>query len=465
MFKPITGKLNSQLESIKANLSSLNDLPFRDVLDPSQIIEAFSDIDWAGKRNRIHTLPVVIWMFLSQVISSDKSCSNAVSKLNAYRSSIGESVCSMISGAYKKARQELSGASVAKLTKDTAQKLTTESIDAWNWKNREVKLVDGSTVSMPDTKKNKEYFGPNPTQKTEISFPIARILCVFSLSCGAIVEATIGKYMGKGTGETSLFHQIIDCIKPKDVVLADRYFAGFVTIYLVSRQGADIVTRQNVHRKKFLKGAKRLNKNEYLITLRKPPRPGSIDGVTFQEMPETIDVRYIRLWIKIRGFRTKKIEIITTLTDIKKYPAEEVAELYRKRWCAEINLRYLKSSLGMDVLSCKSPDMIKKEFWMYLMAYNLIRTLMAQSAMVFGLDPQNISFKATMQIAESFKTIFSITDNSSIVDVYLIMLWAIAQFEVGTRPDRYEPRKIKRRPKITPLLTISREKERALMSK
>jgi len=152
--------------------------------------------------------------------------------------------------------------------------------------------------------------------------------------------------------------------------------------------------------------------------------------------------------------------LVTTLLDAESYSREEIAKLYRCRWDAEINLRSLKTMMHMDVLRCQTPEMVRKEIWAHLLAYNLIRTVIAQAAAKHGKHPRNISFTRAMRTLEAFRPTIAQTTTKQLPTLYEQMLQAIASHAIGNRPDRLEPRQRKRRPKPYKLMTKPRNQAR-----
>jgi hypothetical protein len=253
--------------------------------------------------------------------------------------------------------------------------------------------------------------------------------------------------------------------EPGDVLLGDRHFSGYCDLAWWQARGVDVVTRLNERRRCDMRRGTRLGRDDHIVVYPKPVRPQWLTPEAFANMPAELQVREVRVRISERGFRTREVVVVTTLLDHEKYSAAELARLYRARWRAEINLRSIKKAMGMDMLRCKSPEMVRKELWAYLLAYNLIRTVMAQAAVAHQMLPHEISFKGTLQTMSAFAERLMDINAQSANQLYESLLTAIATHVVGDRPNRIEPRARKRRPKSYPLLTKPREIARKLIGK
>ena len=331
------------------------------------------------------------------------------------------------------------------LVRETGRQIEDESPETWFWHGRRVRVVDGSTITMPDTEENQAAYPQQKTQKPGCGFPIARILVIFSLSLGTVLEAAIGKYHGKQTGENSLFRTLYDALDESDIILADRYFSGWSDIALPLARGIDIVVRKHQARSTDFRTGERLSKDDHLIFWTRPRRPKWMSAEQYAALPGELTLREVRIRVAQPGFRTKSLVVVTTLLDAEEYPPEEIALLYRRRWQAELHLRSLKIVLQMDHLRCKTPERVRNEFYTHLLAYNLIRGVMAAAAFQSGKSPWEISFKATLQTLDQFLPIL-LSKVSSEAWCEALMT-AVATHNVGARPDRFEPRLRKRRPK------------------
>ena len=317
---------------------------------------------------------------------------------------------------------------------------------------------------MPDTPENQQAYPQMSCQKPGIGFPILRFLVVFSLAVGSVIDAAFGPYKGKQTSELALFRRLHESLDEGDVVFGDRHFCSFFEIAELQRRGVDVVLRQHQRRKTDFRRGVQLGKYDHLVMGQKPARPEWMDEETYRQYPDEMVMREVRIPIKGKGrkVRTRTITIATTLCDHEAYRKADLGELYRQRWHAELNLRSLKTVLQMDVLRCKTPAMVRKEIWAHLLAYNLIRKVMAQAAEEFAIEPWTISFKATLQTLRTFALPLLTCAKTKLPQMIEEMLLAIARHRVGNRPGRVEPRALKRRPKPYALLTKPREKARKL---
>jgi hypothetical protein len=414
------------------------------LLPQEHILEAFgaARLLWQGW---VYTPAVTVWVFLSQCLSTDHSCREAVSRLLAFRVTQGQRPCSGETGAYCTARDELPESVCRQLVRQTGASLERKAPPEWLWKGRPVRVIDGSTMTMPDTPKNQAEYPQPASQKPGCGFPIARIVVVFSLAAGTVLEAAIGKYAGKQTGENSMFRTLYDCLEDGDMVLADRYFSGWFDMALLRQRGVDVVVRKHQLRATDFRTGERLGTDDHLVRWRKPQRPKWMSRETYAALPDELTLREVRVWITQKGFRTRQLVVVTTLWDAEEYSADEIAELYRRRWQAELHLRSIKTVLQMDHLRCKTPHRVRNEFFMHLVGYNLIRRVMALAALESGKSPWQVSFKGALQTIGTFLPMLC---SGVSLDAWCnALLTAIAAHAVGNRPDRYEPRLTKRRPK------------------
>jgi hypothetical protein len=424
------------------------DLYFAALVPQDRIEKAFGNARWFWQ-GWIYTPVVTVWVFLSQCLSADQSCRDAVARLIAWRVTRGLKPCSAETSAYCMARNDLPEEVVHELMRDTGKQVEDESPHTWLWHGRKVRVVDGSTITMPDTPANQAAYPQMKAQKPGCGFPIARILVIFSLSVGTVLEATIGKYKGKQTGENSLFRRLYDVLDQGDIILADRYFSGWSDVALPLGRGIDIVVRKHQGRATDFRAGKRLGKDDHLVFWPRPQRPKWMSVEQYATLPTELTLREVRIRVVQKGLRTRSLVVVTTLLDSEQYPPEEIALLYRRRWQAELHLRSLKAVLQMDHLRCKTPERVRNEFHMHMVGYNLIRGVMAAAAFQSGRSPWEISFKGTLQTLGQFLPMLLASTAASWCEA---LLAAVATHVVGNRPDRFEPRRVKRRPKPYKLL-------------
>lgn len=439
-------RIREQFGLLRRQFLQEDQLPLSNVLSQTVLRQALESLDFAWK-DRVYTPLITLWIFLSQVISADHSCRAAVARLIAHRVANGQSACSPRTGAYCQARKRLPESFFATITKLVGRNLESKVKESWLWKGLHVYMFDGSTVSMPDTVVNQAEYPQTHKSKPGAGFPLARIGVISSLACGAILNFGICSYAGKGTGEVSLLRRLWDVLQRGDVLLADSLMCNWRNIFEATQRGIHIVTRINKALRKadFRKG-KRLGKDDHIVQWPKPKMRG-VRGQAYKAMPEYVEVREVRIQVEQPGFRSKEIVIVTTLLDPTEFPKQDLAELFRARWNQELDLRSIKATMQMDFLRCKTPELVRKEAWTHLLAYNLIRTVMAQAADQHDIEPRTLSFKGTIQTLEAFQpfTVSAGRSEQLRAELYQQLLDTIVIHRVANRPDRFEPRRKKRR--------------------
>jgi hypothetical protein len=434
----ILGKVKSLRES--------NVLPFHDILDANMVESALAE---EGVRFNacVYTPLVTLGVFLSQVLDPDHSCRAAVARRIVWLAINRRKPCAPETNSYCEARQRLPLGVVVRLVHQTAQQIDDRPPDAWLWKGRRVALVDGTTASMPDTVANQEAFPQSKTQGVGLGFPVVRMVAIISLATGVVRDLALGPYQGKETGETALFRTLWDGLAAGEVVLGDRYFCSFFGIAGLACRGVDGLFRMHQRRKFDFRRGRRLGVEDHVVTWAKPERPDWMDEETYARVPDELAVRELRVRVEQAGFRVNELVLVTTLLDAAGYTKEEVAQLFLQRWNIELDLRSIKDVLGMDVLRCKTPEMVRKEIWMHLLAYNLIRGVMAEAAETHDKQPRLLSFKGALQTMTAFQDALRQASPSEREHLMKEMLRAISRHRVGDRFGRVEPRANKRRPK------------------
>jgi hypothetical protein len=443
------GQFRQQASFLRRQFLQDGDRPFTEVLSEGTVAQALKALNvvWL---DRIYSPLITLWVFLGQVLSQDHSCRAAVARLIAHRVSRDQRPCSAETGAYCQARKRLPEEFFSEVARQTGAALENGAKEQWLWKRRRVLAYDGSTVSMPDTAANQQAYPQPPQQKPGVGFPLARMAAFFSLSCGAVLDLAICSNTGKGHSELGMLHKLWDVLRPGDVMLADRYMCAWYEFFMLQQRGVDSVTRLRVHRHADFRRGKRLGKGDHIVKWQRPGMIRAIDRQALKSLPEFLTVRETRVQVEQPGFRSQTIIVATTLLDAEEVTASDLAELYRARWNAELDLRSLKQTMQMDILRCKTPESVRKEIWTHILAYNLIRTIIAQAASQHDVLPRSISFKGAIQTLEAFQPLIAIQgerDSTHRHRLYRQLLTAIATHRVADRPDRFEPRKKKRRPK------------------
>lgn len=462
-----TGRVRQQVRFLRRQFLQDGDLPFTDVLSEEIVSQALTAISGVWK-DRIFTPLVTLWVFLGQVLSADHSCRAAVARLVVHRLSCGKLACSSKTGAYCQARGRLPEEFFSTVTCSVGRALDAQTAPKWLWNGRPVYMFDGTIVSMPDTPANQTEYPQPYNQRPGLGFPIARIGALTSLACGAIVHLGFSRYAGKGQGEVTLLRKLSGVLTAGDVLLADCLIGNWRCLFEMQERGVDMVTRLNkaLRTADFRKG-RRLGKDDHLVRWPKP-FIRDVGRAAQGAMPRFLTVREVRVRIQQPGFRTKVIVVVTTLLDPQKHSKEDLGDLYRARWNQELDLRSIKSTMQMDVLRCKTPELVRKEIWTHILAYNLIRTIMAQAALRHEIEPRTLSFKGTMQTLEAFQPLIAFQESRGRefrLHLYNQLLDAIALHRVADRPDRFEPRRRKRRPPLYGYLNVSRNETKMAMLK
>jgi hypothetical protein len=456
------------MQFLRCQFAQNSALPFSDILTEDLVARALTaaGVFWI---NRIYSPLVTLWVFLSQVLSADHSCRAAVARLIAYRTSRRQKACSAETGAYCQARERLPEAFFSDVACSVGRALDAKAEQRWLWKGRRVYLFDGTTVTMPDTPENQQAYPQVYNQKPGAGFPIARIGALISLACGAVLNLGVCQYAGKGQGEVSLLRTLWDILCPGDILLTDRLQANWANIVFLQQRGVELVSRLNkAHRRADFRRGRRLGDDDHIVRWFKPTSIRSLDRNTYQALPESITIREARIPVTQPGFRTRSIVVVTTLLDPRQTTKEDLATLYRARWNNELDLRSIKSTMQMRDLRCKTPELVRKEIWTHILAYNLIRTIMAQAAAKHDILPRSISFKGSIQTLEAFQPLLEANtarNSAQRLRMYHDFLHAIATHRVADRPDRYEPRLKKRRRNHYGWLTKPRNEVKRDMAK
>jgi len=397
---------------------------------------------FAGERERVYSPWVTFVAFLGQVLTRGSACRDSVRRVQSWCLAERLPLPDESTSGYCQARARLEVSQVKEAHEHLIQWFATRG-EAASWCGRHIRVLDGCGVSMPDTAQNRAAWPYAGGQQPGCGFPTAQLVGLFSLATGQLTRFAFADWKAH---EIPLARQLIPWIEPKEIVLADRGFCGWGFIALLQRKQADVVLRLHQARRR----------QSGRVTWPKPQRSSDTwDRALWDELPDELSLRMVTFRVAVKGFRTKEVTVVTTLLDEQRYPDEAIAELYRRRWAVELFFRQIKTTLGLDVLRCQSPELIEKEVWMQVIAYNVIRALMSEAARVHRVEVDHLSFKGTVATLRQWTPLLAPALFVSRL-ARRELLRVIAADLVPRRPDRSEPRAVKRRPKSYQLLTKPR---------
>ncbi|MBI3067506.1 MAG: IS4 family transposase [Betaproteobacteria bacterium] len=404
---------------------------------PADVLAAAVEEEVGAFRERVYPPMTTLGLFIGQALSPNGACQDAVARRLSERCARGEAGCSLSTGPYCKARQRLPLGLISRLAEAVGETLERASPRQWKWRGRSVKLLDGATVSMPNTPSNQSVYPQSGEQKPELGFPLAMLVGLISLATGAVLRWALGPCRGKHTSEQALFRKLLPYLSAEDVVLAARYHCNYFTVALLVERGVDLLTRQHQRRITDFRRGERLGRRDQLVQWQRPQRPSWVAG---------------RI-------------LVTTLTDADSVSARELDALYSRRWQVEVDLRSIKAEMGMDILRANSADRVDKEIAVHLFAYNLVCALMRRAAAAAHVLARALSFKGTLQLLLAFQQHLRMSGGRSAKIMIAHLLGAISMLELPIRPGRIEPHAIKRRPKNHQLLTVPRRLARAAIAR
>ncbi len=416
-----------------------------------------------NSRQRLYPPKLTFLSFLGQTLSPDSSCREAVRQIRAYHQKQPDPKhLDKDTSAYCQARARWTLDELTEIRSHLAGHICRDPFDLELAAMRPLKVIDGTCLNLPDTQANRLLYPQSSDQQPECGFPLLRLVGIFSLRTGALLERAYGPY---STSENALSHTLWPTIKKDDLLLGDRNFGSWVNLATLKEQGADGLFRLHASRNEDFRLGQRLGHNDRLILLAKPrQRSKNMTPEQWQSLPATLTVRMVRFRVPTANGRSRKITLITTLTDPVLWPVELLAALYARRWNIELYLDDIKTTLHMDMLSCLTPPMIHKELEMHLIAYNLIRSIMGEAACVCHTPLDRLSFKGTLDTARQYSQIIAqvpVSHRKLRRAIYADMLAVVAEDQVPKRPDRFEPRCQKRRPKAYPFMKRPRRELRA----
>ncbi len=438
-------------------------LPFATVLEAETIRQVFREEEALFGQGDVYSTQIVLWAFLAQTLRDGKgiACAAAVADIATYLLQTGQRPPSGDTGDYCRARAKLKLTALQRLVRESTQQLEEQAPRPWLWKGLHAKLVDGFTFTLPDTPENQAQFPQIGAQRPGVGLPIARACVVLSLATASLCDLAIGPYEGKETGETALLRGLLETFEENEVVVFDRYYGSFMMLALLSLRGLHVCVRQHQLRHSDFRRGRRLGPGDHLITWTRPQRPRWMSQEQYDQIPETLTLREVKFHVQVPGCRTETITIITTLTDPKAYSREDLAALYGFRWNAELDIRQIKQTLHLDHVRCKTPAMVRRELWVTLLAYNLIRKVIATSAAVHKKQPRHLGFTLACQSILASWMLLATGSCRDTQTLYAMTLARIAANEVADRPGRLEPRVLKRRRHRYPLMQRPREQLRA----
>ena len=353
---------------------------------------------------------------------------------------------------------------VRRLAQGVAERCEAAVPSEWLWKGFRPRLIDGTTFSMPDTEENQAEYPQSKTQAEGLGFPILRAVAVTSLVTGMVLDLATGPYAGKETGETALLRSLFGIFRRGDLALFDRYYAGWFMLALLQELGVEFVTLLHQFREANFRQGRRLGQGDHVVAWPKPAKPQWLDHETYDRLPAQLEIRELQVSVDIPGFHSESLVVITSLRNHRVYSRRDVAALYRRRWLVELELRDIKSTMQLDVLRRKTPAAVRQELWTGLLAYNLVRQSMLQSALSGECSAHELSFAASLQMLANTWVLAAIpptqTGGGRASLVALRVQNGHAQ-RVANRPGRVEPRAVKRRPAPIALLTELRDTARA----
>lgn len=439
----------SSFQQVAAAFLAQPELPFANLLSAERIERVFAKHDNLFGALGVYSTAVMIWSFLGQVLRDGKeaSCQSAVARVVSYCQQAGKEPPTSDTGDFCRARAKLSEAALHELSNEVTQALEESADESWLWQGMHAKLVDGFTFTMPDTPENQAEYPQAKTQAAGVGLPIARAVAIVSLATGCVIDAAMGPYAGKETGETALLRSILGSIDAGNIAVMDRFYCSFMMIALLLGRQVQVCARMHHKRHVDFRRGRRLGKYDHLLVWTRPARPKWMDNAVYERLPKTLELREIRYHVVEKGRRTKTVTVVTTLTDSQQYAKEKITELYGFRWNSELDIRCVKDSLNLAHVRCKSPAMVRREIWATLLAYNLIRTTAAGAALLHDKQPRQISFVGSCQYVLASWMLLScqLIDRQQMGEYCLAMLSQIAACVVANRPGRLEPRVLKRR--------------------
>lgn len=411
-------------------------------------------------RHRILPLSRTFWCWLWQILQGNTSCREVMKQVAMLLALHGRSIDENNS-AYCQSRKLILPGLVQRIYIHIAQSAFAQAPVADRLQGRRLKALDGTSVRLADTPENRAAFPQPQSQNPGAGFPVMKIVALFCVAGGAILGHATGNLW---MSEISLAAQLIDSLTTGDVLIVDRGFCNYALAAVLGQNEVDVIARvpTTVRHIDFRKG-KRLGSKDALFVWKKSKRPCRWMALDrWLGLPDTLTVRVLRVRIHGPASRVKTLTLMTTLLDPVLYPAREIAQAYGLRWRQEMCFDDLKTTLHMAHLKCLSPQMVKKELGMFLIAHNLLRCLMAQAAAQARIKIEQISFKGTMDGFRQCSLAMAQAKSKAIrITVWKKFMAGLAADVLPNRPDRVEPRAIKRiikYPKLTTYRSLYKDR-------
>ena len=424
--------------------------PFDEVLDTPTLAGVIRE-HGMPTRHRLYPPIDTLRLFVGQTLSADRACQDVVGRHLAEREANAQSPSALGTSSYCDARQRMRLALPTALSEVIAERLERAAPVHWRWQGRTVKIFDGTTVSMPDTPSNQLAYPQSRTQAVGLGFPVARIGALIGLASGAVLHHQVAPCKGKGSGEQSLLQAMLPRLNAGDVLLADALLATWWIVEGATRRGADVLMAQHGRRVTDFERGAPLGLKDHIVQWPRPPKPKEMSQQDYETCPKFITMRELEVDGRV---------LITTMRDQRYASPSALNTLYAMRWNIEVDFRTIKTTLQMDVLTCKSKAMVDKEIAVGILAYNLVRAALAKAASLTDVLPRALSFTGANRLVRTFSDQLRRTPEEDVGCTIASVLRSIAKLRLPNRPDRVEPRAKKRRPKNLPLLMRPRHAAR-----
>ena len=456
-------------------------LPLGELLSAADLQQAFDQhhVHFGDSPRAVFTPAILLWTWLWQCLSRARSGGAAVLRTSVLLAALKLPPWSEDTGTYFRARAKLPAALLRPLALTVGQRLEDAAAADWLWYGRHAYLLDGSSATLADTPANQRAYPQSGAQRPGLGFPLLRFVVLLGLATAAVRDLAFGPHKGKETGEPALARQVLGRLRAGAVVVADRYFCSYWLVVLLRALGVEVVFRMHRCRHYDFRRGRRLGREDHVAVWQRPQRPAWMTAAEYAAVPEQLVVRALHVRITNPGYRTKSVVLVTTLVDAAAFPEEGIAELYRWRWQAELALRSLKQTLGMDQLRGTAPGLVERELWMYVLAYNLVRKVMAQAALWAPAQRRRSRRRPGGGVVEKARTPRGFSFTGTVEQVmawwhenttgaaggqlrrYQGLLRGVSRKRVARRPGRVAPRAVKRRPKEYDRLMEPRAQARA----